>query len=685
MASKRKRYHHRKAPSSDQNPEPLKRRRLSEEGEASIDDQEVAPNRNVSLNDGRQSDDEGWTKVGSKASKRTKSQSKDDDYYPRLRIHHNYRSDTKLKDLRDLGLYLLADEVAPRFCAVANSKSIRKVVAIMVPGLDEKLLRRAEKLCHHSKSDSYANGGDADTAAADEGVDGKLKTSVARDLVAQAELSSDQPLSWLFDNVLQVKAPGDAKMSKVHSPLQAMLLSQDSDKSQQRNSNIHVAERTPIATFCHSADELREAEFPVHPASFTSQLDAELENTRREKTGQSASNGWVDSTIDVSRPAINLSHSDPISQGLTIYSIDCEMVQTSDDVISLARVSIISYPEGKVIMDKYVKPDLPITNYFTQFSGITPEILENVTTTLSEVQQEILKLLTPSTVLIGHSLDSDLNALKLTHPFLVDTSIIYPHPRGLPLRSSLKYLTNKYLKREIQNAGANGHNSVEDAQAVLDLVKLKCEKGAKWGTIEANGEPIFRCLKRNGRTSAMIEYGTPERGYGKEATYAIGCQKDDEVLEGLIRGIKGDDFFDFEIPAGGVDFVWGRLRALEFARGWVNGGSLSAHNVKKDITTEDGEVEEDDEEKLDQLAKETLDRLQQVYDALPPKSLLMVCSGTSDVRPVMRLQAQQAQYRKEFKVKKWDELSVKWTDTEEQALKRACEAARSGWGVCTIK
>jgi RNA exonuclease 1 len=43
-----------------------------------------------------------------------------------------------------------------------------------------------------------------------------------------------------------------------------------------------------------------------------------------------------------------------------------------------------------------------------------------------------------------------------------------------------------------------------------------------------------------------------------------------------------------------------------------------------------------------------------------------------------RLQAMQAQFKKEYKVKKWDQLSVKWTDVEEQALKRAVKEARNG-------
>jgi len=668
-----------------------KRRRLSiDANNPALDASAMNNDDNVSQQlDG----EDGWTKVSSKSSKRDKKnggKGGERDDYPALRTYQNYQSEIRLKDIRDLGLYVLADEVAPKWTAVANSRSVRKVVVIMVPGLDEKLLRRAEKSASEYSRPEPSNGETVITdneQISNDGSSNQLKTDVALHLVSQAAASkSDDPRAWLFGNVLHVKAPGDTKMSRVHSPLQAMLLSQDSDQKQSRNSNNNfTAERTPITQFIHDTDELREAEFPIHPALFTAEVDAKLEAARRSKTGQSSKDGWVDTKVAVSQPQIPADGVDPISKGLSIYSLDCEMVQTSENATSLARISLIRYPTGTVVIDKLVKPKLPITNYFTQYSGMTFEKLENVTTSLEDIQQELLEILTPSSLLLGHSLDSDLNALKLTHPFVVDTSIIYPHPRGLPLRSSLKYLANKYLKREIQTGGANGHNSVEDAQAVLDLVKLKCEKGPKWGTIEANGEPIFRRLKRNGRTSAMIDYGTPERGFGKDATHTVGCQNDDDIVKGVIRAVKGDDYFDFEIPAGGVDYVWGRLRALEYARGWVNGAAPQLPEERQKDNSGTNDTGDEDQDKLNAITNEILERVQQIYNALPEKSLLVLFSGTADVQPVMRLQAQQQQYRKEFKVKKWDELTIKWTDTEEQALKKACEDARKGWAVCAIK
>jgi RNA exonuclease 1 len=50
-----------------------------------------------------------------------------------------------------------------------------------------------------------------------------------------------------------------------------------------------------------------------------------------------------------------------------------------------------------------------------------------------------------------------------------------------------------------------------------------------------------------------------------------------------------------------------------------------------------------------------------------------------------RLQAMQAQFKREYKIKKWDQLSVKWTDVEEQALKKAVREAREGIAFIGVK
>lgn len=48
-----------------------------------------------------------------------------------------------------------------------------------------------------------------------------------------------------------------------------------------------------------------------------------------------------------------------------------------------------------------------------RFSGVTEEDLENVTISLRDVQAVLLNMFSAETILIGHSLESDLLALKV--------------------------------------------------------------------------------------------------------------------------------------------------------------------------------------------------------------------------------------------------------------------------------
>ena len=77
--------------------------------------------------------------------------------------------------------------------------------------------------------------------------------------------------------------------------------------------------------------------------------------------------------------------------------------------------------------------------------------------------------------------------------------------------------------------------------------------------------------------------------------------------------------------------------------------------------------------------------LLKIYNALPPCTAIVLYSGSGDPREMSRLQHMQQTFKTEYKTKKWDELSVKWTDVEEQALKKAARDAREGLGFVGVK
>ncbi|KAI7798164.1 RNA exonuclease 1-like protein [Triplophysa rosa] len=159
-----------------------------------------------------------------------------------------------------------------------------------------------------------------------------------------------------------------------------------------------------------------------------------------------------------------------------IYALDCEMCYTRQG-LELTRVTVIN-SDLKVVYDTFVKPVSKVVDYNTRFSGVTQEDLENTTITLRDVQAVLLSMFSAESILIGHSLESDLFALKLIHSTVVDTAIVFPHRLGLPYKRALRNLMADHLKRIIQDS-VGGHDSSEDARACMELMIWKLKEDAK--------------------------------------------------------------------------------------------------------------------------------------------------------------------------------------------------------------
>ena len=92
----------------------------------------------------------------------------------------------------------------------------------------------------------------------------------------------------------------------------------------------------------------------------------------------------------------------------------------------------------------------------------------------------LLALIDKNDIIIGHSLENDLRALRLVHDKVVDTSVIFRKANDRKL--SLRHLSNVLLQRKIQaGGGSTGHCSTEDAQASLVLALRRARRGSSFG------------------------------------------------------------------------------------------------------------------------------------------------------------------------------------------------------------
>ncbi|CAK7211940.1 hypothetical protein SBRCBS47491_001294 [Sporothrix bragantina] len=556
-------------------------------------------------------DDNGgeWQTVRSSrpAKKLKKVPKRDSNNYPALTFNKNARLQSKIQvsDLRNLVTYLFADGTAPQWIGVHHRPSFRKIVAIMVPGLEEAMFKPDVDFARWMQIED----GSVDAL---ERWNKRISTPhddcYPRTLDAAKLPSAVQPLTDVFSQLWPVRARGNEKYATLFSPVATFLTaplpksaSDDKPKGSGprfRPDNGSKDVRTRITEFLATPEEYMANEFVLHPA---------LLPTVEQRAAFKDEPGWVHTNVaeltDGDVPEAEIEQGS-VTAGRKVYAIDCEMCKAADDKFVLTRISVVAW-DGEVVMDELVKPDEPIVDYLTQFSGITEAMLAPVTTSLADIQARLLKLLDARAILVGHSLDSDVRAMQLTHPFIVDTSIAFPHPMAPAKKHALRWLSSKFLNREIQkgHGTARGHDSVEDARTCLDLIKRKCEKGKAWGSSgsgqnaewaggEGAGESLFHRLARagtayrsqggpqatgglaTGKSTAAVDWGDAKRSLGGEARIVLGgCRSDADVEAGILRAVQGDPDGKV-VPGGGVDFVWARMRELEALQGWWNRNKL---------------------------------------------------------------------------------------------------------------
>ncbi|KAG6421683.1 hypothetical protein SASPL_118240 [Salvia splendens] len=155
-----------------------------------------------------------------------------------------------------------------------------------------------------------------------------------------------------------------------------------------------------------------------------------------------------------------------------IIAIDCEMVLCEDGTEALVKVCAVDR-HLKVKLDKVVNPNKAIADYRTDITGISAKDLDGVTYTLNDVQKSMRKLLSHETILVGHSVNNDLQAMKLDCTRVIDTSYVFKYANRTNRKPSLSLLCKALLGYELRKGSL--HNCLDDARAAMKLVLARLE------------------------------------------------------------------------------------------------------------------------------------------------------------------------------------------------------------------
>ncbi|KAG0278270.1 hypothetical protein BGZ95_004346 [Linnemannia exigua] len=559
-----------------------------------------------------------------KEKKKSAKQNSLDGGRPSFLLCRSYHLKLKLKDLRDLVIYLLTETKTLPWMMVKNKFNVQKVVLLYVGGLDP----------------------------ANFGID--YQDDEAKAPVAWASTATKGPVSEMtnlkrfFDVVSPMKAGGEK--NKIYAPVSQILNIPLSNSEKTKREIARAKARVPDMKrdgYMLTLQEMRELDFPL--PSYLTGGASELKP------------GWIE-TDQVLNPV------SPDKRKL--IAMDCEMCLTAEGS-ELTRISLLG-EDGKVIYDELVLPINPITDYLTQYSGMTEELLSGVTTRLADVQMKLKELITYDTILIGHSLENDMKVLKFAHPFIIDTTKAYHHTRGPPSRPSLKWLAHRWLSRKIQNGGENGHNSVEDALTCMDLIKLKIEQGQGFGEYYNDQESVFSRISRytRPRTSAVVDDEFIVNC--EDATTYIKTTSDADVVAALPQAMAEHHF------------VWARLRDLEIAYGKAkpNVKTGSGHLPDQGRTgflSYENRVDASEQE-IRKAAQSVDKSLAAIVDAMPPNTAFLVTSGQGDPRDMLKFQELQKRYQTLYNTVSISSIAKedRFDDEAQAALELGVERAKHG-------
>lgn len=112
-------------------------------------------------------------------------------------------------------------------------------------------------------------------------------------------------------------------------------------------------------------------------------------------------------------------------------AIDCEMGVAFDGESELIRVTVVDYFTGVPLLDSLVWPKVQMQHMNTRYSGVSKTQMETarkrgqcITGGKEEALRAVMRFVGPQTIVVGHAVNNDLNALQWIHHRIIDSYLI---------------------------------------------------------------------------------------------------------------------------------------------------------------------------------------------------------------------------------------------------------------------
>lgn len=407
-----------------------------------------------------------------------------------LSISPNIRTPIFLTDIQHLIMYVLFGSSSPcvpsRWCHLEKAAKVSHTVVVTIDGLSmhhfssyESIFEKSSKIFEH-KLEVIMPSSETGNKILNEIITAPLTDALKTELVEkygslEAAVDATKDPALLIQSIFPMNDANDSTPDE-HSP-----------------STTDEVENIPRTQLLMSALQMVDEGYPLP-------LRGELANRYKDFV-------------------LTKDNYKEVTAKSPMYALDCEMCRTSAGVNELTRISIIN-ENHESIYETLVCPTNKIVDYLTSYSGITPAMMKNVTKSLKEVQEDVRRILPPDGILVGQSLQSDLMAMRMMHPYVIDTSVIFNISGDRRRKSKLQALSSEFLGETIQK-NPLGHDSIEDCSASLKLTKLKLNRGIDFGDAILANRKKFYASKYSKEDSVETKTSSSSTSNPKDRSTAV--------------------------------------------------------------------------------------------------------------------------------------------------------------------